>query len=390
MIDRRNFLAGSGAALFTLNAGRLNTGHLAPWQHPTTVTGQFEAQDWATGNIMWDGGFSDMPYLVAMPDGTLLSTLTVSDTVETGVTQHVIILRSTDNGETWTEIAEMEPAAGPESSWGMPWLHNGRLYVLYTYNVNDVRISPFEDVIGVISYRSSTDGGQTWSTRRDLIYPATAIDQRNPWTGAHRLLWTCGHVVDHDGGGLLGMTKIGANFNDTEAFTVKVVETVPGELTCQCSPAIATPPNAEEPSPLVFDDGVINVAFRTTSGRQGEAWSADNGTTWQVGWAEAQTGGIVPQPRAKAAQFLLPDGRVFLWGHNTAGDPATWGPRNPVTYRLGVRHGPRLLWGPPRLLLWDQAMATTMSYPSVIVVGDELLVAATDKKTAKVFRFPLP
>jgi hypothetical protein len=421
-INRRSLLAGTGAALFTLGVSQLNGGgifaastplelgespldshHLASGPPLTAVTA---AQDWAAaGTTMWNNGYSDMPYIVTMPDGSHVSTLTISDTTEGQGTQRIIILRSTDAATTWTTIAELESAAGPEASWGMPWLHpSGRLYVIYTYNVHNIRAIPGTDwermdAIGVVAYRSTTNGGYTWSARRTLDLPSHPIDMRNPWGGAHRHFWLSGHCVTHGNNAYFGLSKMGAApggwlYADTESFITKMWETQPGTLTATMSQSIKCPGAvSEEPSPIVFDDGVVNVAFRTIDGQLGEAWSTDGGTTFSFDWAHDAAGRVVPQPRAKAAQFLLPDGRIFLWCHLNGWAPADQtfaGPRNPVAYRIGNRDGPRVTWGAPQLLLWDCTPTTGISYPSLTVLGDDVLIAATDKKAAKVFRFTLP
>lgn len=428
-ISRRQLLAAGGAALFTLNEsmlggvnalaasplleldhperGELDANALAAWPQ---LAGRFDAQDWATGNMMWPGPYACMPYMVDLGDGVIVSTLTVNDGGEEGATtQRTIVLRSTDHGATWAQTGEMEPASAPESSWGMPWLDavTGRLFVFYTYNVAGLELVPYNDdpgglprcdSVGVVAYRSSTDGGLTWSARQQLTLPVSAIDLRNPWAGAHRLLWLSGHSVQHGAAAYLGLSKMGRvypagyMFSDTEAFVVKVWEASPGVLASSVSAAIRTEHAVnEEPSVVVFDDGLISVLFRTNIGRLGEAVSDDDGATWSVDWARDRSGSVVSQPRAKAAQTLLPDGRVFQWGHNNNVVPAdAWsGPRHPVYYRLGERAGDRIVWGSPRLLLCDQTMTAELSYPSMLVDGGALLVATSDKVAAKVFRFPL-
>lgn len=370
---------------------------------------------------MWSGGYADMPYMAVMPNGDIVSALTVSSAHEGSTSQHVIILRSTDGGSTWAETAEMEPASAPESAWGVLWLdpRTGVLYCFYLYNIDDIRYVPDNDgvggttradCIGAICYRVSTDNGVTWSQRHIADVPQTAIDGRNPFGGAHRLLWICGLPQTHDGAAYIGFSKMGLvdngnMFVDTEAFILKARPLTLDELDLTeesldsphvdfslLGPIRNGGPVNEENSPVVFPDGLISTVFRTTSGQLAEAWSADGGQTWSVEWARDKDGGIIPQPRAKAAQFLLPDGRVLMWGHNNNSVP--WsssfaGPRNPVFYRIGQRVGYRIRWDEPKLLIWDKVPETTMSYPSFAIYGDELLVSATDKAMAKVFRFPL-
>lgn len=388
--------------------GEIGANTLAAWP---PLSDRLDAQEWSTGRIMWNGSYSCMPYMVVLPDGSIVSTLTVGDSdVEGDAGQRTIILKSVDHGATWVTTAAMEPVGAPSSSWGMPWLDaaTGRLYVFYTYNVDNITVVPNndgsgsgagrEDSVGVVAYRSSVDGGTTWSQRRHLDLPATAIDLRNPWGGAHRLLWLSGHPVQHGGSVYFGLSKMGVvadnyMWGDTEAFVVKATETSsPGVLTGSISAPIRTPePVNEESSPVVFADGLIAVTFRTDTGSLGEATSSDDGATWDVRYARDDAGAVVPQPRGKAPQFMLPDGRVFMWGYNNNVVPvdAFGGPRHPVYYRLGVRNDDRIVWGAPRLLLWDKTMTAQMSYPGVVVDGDALLVAVTEKVTARVFRFPL-
>jgi hypothetical protein len=84
----------------------------------------------------------------------------------------------------------------------------------------------------------------------------------------------------------------------------------------------------------------------------------------------------------------LPDGRFFLWAYNN-GDPGYKG-RNPVWYRIGERVGDRIRWGEPYALVYFVTLSLTIGYPTMIIIGDEMLITASDKSKIKLMRFPIP
>lgn len=371
--------------------------------------------DWHFAAHMLDAAYVDMPYLASVP-GAIISTVTYNtNAIEGGADQHVAVLRSTDDGATWSAPIDIEPASNPESSWAMPFYDatNGKLYVFYVYNFEDVRSIPNSngvgsssrvDSIGKIAYKVSTDGGLTFGSRTLITLPATTIDNRNPYSGAKQLLWLFGHPVLHDGKLYLGYSKmgevVGGNlFVDTMAFVLRMDLGASGVSNFAVLPSdgirLPTPfwggpamTITEEPSVVVHNDGVINVFSRTDRGRLGESYSTDGGATFTNDWAR-QTGGAltVYHPRGPAFAFELPDGRFLLWTYNN--NESGFGGRNPVWYRLGQRVGNRIQWGAPKALLYYQDMDTRIGYPSAVVVGDDLLVAASNKTSARCWRVPL-
>ncbi len=154
------------------------------------------AIDIATGWEIPSEGYCDQPYVVKLADGTWLCTLTTGRGEEGNTGQHVVSCTSTDRGKTWAPLVDIEPASGPEASWGMPFLTAyGRVYVFYTYNAANLREVIADDdyarkrvdTLGEYALKYSDDGGRTWSPQRWYIpVRATAIDRKNPYQGRVR------------------------------------------------------------------------------------------------------------------------------------------------------------------------------------------------------------
>ena len=91
-----------------------------------------------------NSGYVDTPYVVRAPDGSWVSILTVGDGKEGSSSQHLQVFRSMDLCE-WEHLSTLEPKGGPEASWGMPFLYEERLCVVYTYNTRNIRAWPLSD-----------------------------------------------------------------------------------------------------------------------------------------------------------------------------------------------------------------------------------------------------
>lgn len=374
-------------------------------------------KDWHFAQTILDTAYVDMAYLVAMP-GVLAATLTVNDdsATEGNTAQHVAIVRSNDNGISWGAPIDIEPASAPEASWVMPWYDAERdlLYAFYTFNFEDVRSIPNSngvgstsrvDSIGTIAYRVSTDRGLTWGARQLIAIGAKDIDNRNPFAGAKQLLWTFGHPVVDAGKLYLGFSKCGVvvsgnQFTDTEAFLLRanIGSTLTGWAQLPNGgtgiklptpfwggPAMTL---TEEPSLVIHEGGALNVITRCDRGRLGESWSVDGGASFSHDWARSLDGFLtIYHPRGPGAMFRLPDGRFLLWTYNNGSAGFTG--RSVVWYRIGYRAGNRIRWGRPAALCYSSDMAKVIGYPSFQVLGDELLVSASDKTCARLMRFPL-
>jgi hypothetical protein len=59
--------------------------------------------------------------------------------------QHVVTVRSTDMGQTWSAPVDVEPSDGPEASYAVllevpqGYPNTGRVYVFYNHNTDNIR-----------------------------------------------------------------------------------------------------------------------------------------------------------------------------------------------------------------------------------------------------------
>ena len=89
--------------------------------------------------------YSDQPYVVHTGDGAWLCVVTTGVGHEGQSGQHVVTLRSADQGKTWSTPVDVEPADGPEASYavllkappGTP--QAGRIFCFYNHNTDNVR-----------------------------------------------------------------------------------------------------------------------------------------------------------------------------------------------------------------------------------------------------------
>ena len=63
--------------------------------------------------------YCDQPYILKTDDGAWLCTITTGAGREGRPGQHLIAMRSKDQGKTWTAPVDVEPSDGPEASYGV-------------------------------------------------------------------------------------------------------------------------------------------------------------------------------------------------------------------------------------------------------------------------------
>ena len=172
-----------------------------------------DLRDIRTGWEIPTENYADQPYVVQTDDGAWLCILTTGAGHEGAQGQHVVTLRSTDRGRTWSAPVDVEPADGPEASYAVLLKSpTGRLYAFYNHNTDNLRrlkadTSAYKsgfttrvDTQGYYVFKFSDDHGRTWSKQR---YPIGVrefeIDRENPYGGKVRFFWNVGRPFIHAG-----------------------------------------------------------------------------------------------------------------------------------------------------------------------------------------------
>lgn len=372
-----------------------------------------------SGWVIPSEGYCDQPYVVKLPDGTWLCTMTTGKGDEGATGQHVVSTRSRDRGKTWEPLVDIEPADGPEASWVMPFLTpGGRVYAFYTYNAANLRevIADNDyarrrvDTLGEYAFKHSDDGGRTWSAERQFIpVRETAIDRANPYQGRVRFFWGVGKPGVHNGAMCLGFSKVGrfgeGFIAESESWFLRsadlLTEPDPSRITWETLPegdhGLRSPegPIAEEVNLVSLSDGALFCTYRTVAGHPCHAYSRDGGKTWTppAFMAHRPGGPLVEHPRAANFVRRLDEGpfagRYIYWFHNHAG--RTYEGRNPAYLLGGVERdapeGKVIHWGEPVAALYSKDPKVRVSYPDFLW-DDGLYITETQKTVARVHRIP--
>lgn len=378
------------------------------------------AVDIETGHEIPSEGYCDQPYVVKLNDGTWLCTMTTGRGHEGQSGQHIVSCRSTDQGKTWSELVDIEPAEGPEASWVMPYLtQSGRVYVFYTYNAKNMRevIASTQyarkrvDTLGEYALKYSDDGGLTWSKKRWFIpVRKTDIDRRNPYQGDVRFFWGVGKPIRHQNELFLGFTKVerfGENFiaaseswflrcsnieNELDPDKLKW-QTLPKGETGLTSPKFSI---ASEVNLTSLSDGSLFCTYRTIAGHPCHAYSRDHGKSWTppAFMTDGPNGKLIQHPRAANFVRRVPTGphkgKFIYWFHNN--QTKGWNGRNPVFLLGGIEidssAGKQIQWGKPVAVLYAKNPKTRISYPDFIWDEGRLYITETQKETARVHAIP--
>lgn len=371
--------------------------------------------DIATGHEIPSEGYCDQPYVVKLPDGTWLCTMTTGKGNEGTTGQHIVSSRSSDRGKTWEPLVDIEPGDGPEASWAMPYLTPyGRVYVFYTYNAENRREviggGKRVDCIGEYAVKYTDDGGKTWPDRRWFIpVRETNFDRNNPYQGKVRFFWGVGKPMRHKGAMYLGFAKIGkfgkSFIETTESWFLRCAnidtERDPAKLEWQTLPdgedGLKSPEGsiAEEVNLVSLSDGSLFCTYRTVAGHPCHAYSRDDGKTWSATafMTYGPEGKLVDNNRSANFVRKLTEGphagRFIYWFHNHRGK--SYEGRNPAFLLGGTEvdgpDGKMIRWGKPVAVLYDKNPKTRISYPDFIW-DNGLHITETQKDTARVHRIP--
>ncbi|MHC4248451.1 MAG: LamG-like jellyroll fold domain-containing protein [Planctomycetota bacterium] len=348
--------------------------------------------------------YADQPYVVVLPDGSWLCTLTTGSGAEGSGGQHVISTISKDEGRTWSEPVAIEPPTGPEASWVVPLVcPTGRVYAFYTYNGDEVRTLPGRakrirsDTHGWYVFKYSDDGGRTWSReRRRIPLRVTDCDRSNDWRGEVQMFWGIDKPKASGGAVSFAFTKLGRYFlKDGEGWLLRseniLTEPDPAKVAFELLPGGERGIRAarfgsvqEEHNTVPMAGGGLYCVYRTTTGHPCHTYSRDGGRTWlePEHMTYSPGGRKVKQPRACPKLFRCSNGAFLFWYHNHGG--RDFKDRNPAWISGGVERDGRIHWSEPEVLLYDPDPRVRMSYPDLIEQGGRYWITETQKEAARV------
>lgn len=363
--------------------------------------------------------YSDQPYIVQADDGAWVCVVTTGPGIEGKPGQHIISMRSTDKGRTWSEPVAIEPSDGPEASYSVLLKVNGRIYCFYSHNTDNMRQVMADpvymkggywyrvDTIGHFVYKYSDDNGISWSEKRfEIPIRLTDIDRKNPYGGKIRFGWNVGKALCHEGAAFIPFHKIGKFGKDGYAVSEGVLlkcanianedclshswETLPdGEYGLR-SPS-GGGPVSEEQSVVVLSDGSFYCVYRTIDGSPAEAYSRDGGHTWTVPiYKHYANGRVFRHNRAANFCFKCRNGKYLYWFNNHGGTGYTW--RNPVWISGGIEadspEGKVILWTQGEIIMYDDDPLIAMSYPDLVEEDNRYFISETQKDIARVHEIP--
>lgn len=379
------------------------------------------AGDWRnirTGSAIPKEGYVDQPYITITRDGNWLCCLTTGSGVEGEPGQHIVATISSDKGTTWSPLIDIEPANGPEASWVMPLITAyGRVYVLYTYNKdnlrrvegsNSARMAKRVDTLGYYAFKYSDDNGHTWSSQRYYIpMRLMRIDRENLYAGKVLFFWGVGKPIVDRGKVWFGFAKVG-KWGDPGAmvesqgcfmrsdniFTERDLSRIKWELLPDGDAGLRAPkgPVSDEANLVALSDGSLYATYRTIDGYNCHAYSRDGGHSWTPPEYATYIPGGRPIKQPRAANFVkkFSNGKFLLWYHNHGGEAvhnAKWdyySNRNPAWISGGVEKNGFIHWSEPEILLYDENPGTRISYPDFIEDDGRFFVTETQKTIARV------
>ncbi len=368
--------------------------------------------------------YSDQPYIVIADDGTWVCTMTTGRGVEGEHGQHIIIVRSRDQGKTWSDVIPLESSDDPESSYAVlmktPF---GRIYCFYNYNLDNTRAliadepEAFSYSGGVVTrvdsqghfmFRYSDDNGATWSSERyEIPVRETDIDRRNVYGGKIKFFWNVGRAFTHDGCGYVPLHKVGGFghgfFTSSEGVLFKSdnicrernASALHWEMLPDGEIGLRAPdgggPISEEHSFSVLSDGSFFCVYRTIDGHPTVAYSRDGGHTWpKREYMRYADGRLVYHPRAANFAWRASNGKFLYWYHNNCN--SWYDERNPVWVLAGEEadapEGRVIHWSQPEILLYDDDSYIRMSYPDFVEDSGRYFVTETQKDIARTHEIP--
>ena len=374
--------------------------------------------------------YSDQPFIVQTDDGAWLCCVTTGPGEEGTEGQHVVTLRSTDQGRTWADPVAVEPGDRRENSYAvMLKAPSGRIYIFYNHNTDNVREVKYYDgkqlfnrvdSLGHFVFKYSDDHGRSWSAERyDLPFRLFQCDRENVYGGALCFFWNVGKPFVLDGKAYVSLHKVGQMgrgfFQQSEGVLLVsdnlLTESDSAQIRWETLPdgeiGLRTPPGggpiAEEQSYCVLSDGSIYCVYRSIDGYPVEAYSRDGGHTWTEPRYKCYADGRrMKHPRAANFAWKCQNGKYLYWFHNHGGrvmreasgnaDGGAYDDRNPVWLSAGIEidtpAGREIAWSEPEIVLYDDDPYVRISYPDLVEEEGRYYLTETQKATARVHEIP--
>lgn len=398
-------------------SGKKNTENLADWSIVQDKENSvMDNRNVKNGRLIPTSSYSDQPYLIETDDGAWLCCVTTGDGIEGQHGQHIISMRSTDQGKTWEKPVDVEPADGPEASYSVLYKTDyGRIYIFYNYNHENIRQikadnPPYTngycsrvDSMGQFVFKYSDDHGKSWSSKR---YPIDVrefeCDRKNVYGGKIRFFWNVGKPVVLNGKLLVSIHKVGGIgmgfFTSSEGALVAssniLTEKDPEKIEWITLPdgdvGLRTPAGggkiSEEQSYSVLSDGSLYCVYRSVDGHPVETYSRDGGHTWEPPYYKAYADGrLMKHPRAANFAWKCSNGKYLYWFHNHGG--RDYEDRNPVWLSMGEEidsaKGRVIRWSEPEVFLYDDDPYIRMSYPDLLESHGQIYISETQKSEAR-------
>ncbi len=391
-----------------------------PASTPSTIP---DLRHIATGWEIPSKHYADQPYIVQTDDGAWLCCITTGSGREGAPGQHVVSMRSTDQGKTWAVPVDIEPSGGTEASYVvMLKTPYGRIYAFYNHNTDHVKEVKREDKgvytrvdsLGHYVFKYSDDHGRSWSAERyEIPMRAFDCDIGNIYGGQLKFFWNVGRPLIYKDAAICVIHKVGAMgagfFAQSEGAFLKseniLTERDPAKVSFVTLPegtvGLRTPPGggrvAEEQSIVSLSDGSIYCVYRTIDGWPTCSYSRDGARSWSTPAYKTYTPGGRRVKHPRAANFVWPcsNGKFLYWFHNHGGrfvgelgangknGRSPYDDRNPAWLMAGreidTPQGRMIEWSQPEILLYDDDPYIRMSYPDLVEQDGKFFVTETQK-----------
>jgi len=168
---------------------------------PDPVATNMDPRNINRGAQMLSSDYLDQPYCIVSTHpsfrGEWLCLITQDSEHEGGKGEHVLALRSADEGRTWSATTALEGGTTITNAYSAPVQEetSGRVMAVYNMNVHNISSLPSgkplsrTDELGAFRARYSDDNGRSWSEPWELPLPTTAIDLGNSWAGKVQIFW---------------------------------------------------------------------------------------------------------------------------------------------------------------------------------------------------------